>query len=380
MIVSVIHTSISLAIIYSSYLISIEYLTLLYSDLGLISYVLIFTMNVIFSIIMPFLIFNIINVKTALIIGGIGYIIWTIMFNLKIKSLLIIGSILVGITSAFFRTQQNVWIVSLKMDINKKDYYVGTYNTIFNFSGIIAASFALIIFILGYNIEILLWITIIVSTGALISLLFIKSVEIDESFKTNIMDLIKYNFKIETLLIIPYILLQASNLSFTYEILPLMIKDEFKTSIMYLIYSITFSINTYVFGIIIKRVNLIFILPFTIIFNLINLVLFIAYSLYEFNNTWFIVLGFVAGIIDSILNSSIIYIYYTYFQSKVIYSLHRSYICIFSAIFSISVLYISIINIMFMICIINLISILLYIALIYIIDIKKYNINNEQIV
>lgn len=267
MIVSVIHTSISLAIIYSSYLISIEYLTLLYSDLGFISYVLIFTMNVIFSIIMPFLIFNVINVKTALIIGGIGYIVWTIMFNLKIKSLLIIGSILVGITSAFFRTQQNVWIVSLKMDINKKDYYVGTYNTIFNFSGIIAASFTLIIFILGYNIEILLWITAIVSTGALISLLFIKSVEIDESFKTNIMDLLKYNFKIETLLIIPYILLQASNLSFTYEILPLMLKDEFKTSIMYLIYSITFSINTYIFGIIIKRINLIFILPFTIILD-----------------------------------------------------------------------------------------------------------------
>lgn len=113
---------------------------------------------------------------------------------------------------------------------------------------------------------------------------------------------------------------------------------------------------------------------------MINLVLFITYSLYEFNNTWFIILGFIAGIIDSILNSSIIYIYYTYFQSKVIYSLHRSYICIFSAIFSIAVLYISVINIIFMICIINLISILLYITLIYIIDIKKYNINNEQIV
>lgn len=371
----IIHTSLSLAIIYGSYVITTEYLTNIYKDVGIYAYVILFMSNVIFSILAPFIVYHLTGIKISLIIGAAGYIVWILLFNINNNILILIGSGIIGSGAGILRSQQNVWISSLQYDsIELKDYYVGIYNTIFSLNGIMGSIFTTIILVADIKFNILIWILLALSTISLFSLSFIKSIELNDTHKILAKDYCKMFIDKKMLLLIPLIFAQAIGLAITYEIIPLLIVTKINVSYMFLSYSFTYSAVSYSLSFLIKYVNPIFMLILSIIMHALTSITIFMIELHNINQVYYSIIAISIGITDSLLSFVILYIIHTYFQSKVYYSIYRAYICTFSAIFTLVIPLISTPNSLFVMMLSLLIGVLFYIFFIYKVSHKKVEI------
>lgn len=364
MIIHIIHTALSLAIIYGSYIITTEYLTYEYNNAGVISYILIFLLNILSSIFAPFIVYYGLGVKWSIILGTFTYICWLVLFNMKNNMCLLVGSILVGLGASLVRSQQNVWIVSFLDSNNNIGFYIGLYNAIFSINGIIGAGFSILILYLEYSLETLIWILFILSIFSFSFLLFIKPVTLNETHKIDFKSYFNFAKDIHLLLLLPLLMYQSMAIVFSYEIYPLLINNKLEIAYMFLLYSILYCIITYILGYL-SKYDEIFILILNIIYGL---GLFGLYWIYGFS---IFLIGSLNGINDGIINYIIIYALSKHFSSKTVYSVSRSYMCLFSALFSALFQVMSFYGILFLMNIVLLTGVLGYIYLRYKIDVKK---------
>lgn len=364
MIIHIIHTALSLATIYGSYIITTEYLTYEYNNAGVLSYILIFLLNIISSILAPFIVYYGLGVKWSIVLGTFTYICWLVLFNMNNNICLLIGSIFVGLGASLVRSQQNVWIVSFLDTNNNIGFYIGLYNAFFSVNGIIGASFSILVLYLNYSLEILIWILFILSIISFFFLLFIKPVALNETHKIDLKSYFNLAKDIRLLLLLPLLMYQSMAIVFSYEIYPLLINDKLHIAYMFLLYSILYCIITYVLGYL-SKYDEIFILLLNIVCGLI---LFGIYWIYEYS---IYLIGSLNGINDGIINYVIVYVLSKYFSSKAVYSVSRSYMCFFSALFSALCQVMTFYGVLFLMNIILLIGVLAFIYLRYKTDINK---------
>jgi MFS family permease len=384
-IVDILHTSLSLAIIYGSYTITTEYLTFSYQEFGFISYILIFVLNVASSLLAPFIVFYLTGVKWTIVIGAISYLIWLLLFNLGNNTLLLIGAVFLGIGAGLFRSQQNVWITSLEYENSaSKDYYVGIYNAIFGLNGVIGAIFTVIILYFDYGIDMLVWILLIISVAAFISLVFIKPVKINNSHEITLKLYYQTAKDIKLLLLLPLILYQSCGLVVSYELLPVYFAKfgKFSIALMFLLYSVVYCINMYILSVLIKKTDVIFMLLSLVMINgCLSVLILLMYQIDSFGK-YFIVLGVFAGLADSIVNFIVVYLLHAHFESKIVYSIYRSSICVFSAITTALAPIVSIYCNMFVFNLVLYVGVLFYIIFKYKVDTDKilYEKNEDNMI
>lgn len=370
LVLNIIHSSLSLAIIYGSYVITTEYLTLQYNAIGFLAYVLIFLLNIISSVLAPFIVYYILGVKWTLVVGASTYLCWLALFNSGNSEAIIAGAILIGLGAGLVRSQQNVYILSLDLPSDNA-LYIGIYNAIFGINGIIGSGFSIMILLFGLTLKTLIWILCGISCVAFIFLLFIKPVTLNETHEISL-KLYWYILKdYKLMLLIPIVLYLSANIVFTYEVVPLFINNKLHIVITFLIYGIIYCSITYILGCIITKVDPILIFIFHIICSFITCISFIMFNIFSVSSPYYIILGSINGINDSIINYMVVYLLAKHFSSKVVYSICRSYTCLFSAIFSGIYQFINIYQIIIMINIFLLISVLFYIYFKYKIDMIK---------
>lgn len=370
LILHIIHTSISLAIVYGSYLLSTDYLTLKYSEYGFWAYTILFICNVISSILAPFIVYYITGIKSAIIIGSICYIVWLFLFNMNNIVCLLVGSIILGCGAGLFRSQQNVWVTTLEFKSSEqKNQYVGIYNTIFSLNSIIAPLFAIVAFSVNLQLETLIWILFTLSLMSLVSMFFIKSIPLDQTHNVNRKKYFMRYFKVSFLLLLPIIFAQALSLTITYEVIPLYIVKNENVAIFFLIYGVSYVISSYLQSYAIRKVDPLIILLMTIpCYVGITIYTFVCYY-YRVTSTYIFV-SILLAFADSILYFVLVHTIHENFKSKTYYSIYRVYVCVFSVIGTNIALYIDYYTLIYIMVICVLISILFYIIFRYRIDSK----------
>lgn len=376
----IVYCSVTIALLFGGYSMISEYMTILYGDIGFYAYFIIYLFNVVGSIIAPFIAFNVLGIKWSIFVGAITYFIWMTVFNSKSAALLLGMSVINGIGSGLMRSQQSVWITSLPIQ-DRLGYYTGIYNAIFNFNGIFAAIISIIFLFFKFELDVLIWIFVLIGFVSIIMLIFIKPVPLN---REHYIDMHSFYIMLKDktfLLLYPVIIFQSVSMIFTYAIVPIFMKNnDLAIAIMFLIYSIFSAIIAYITGVLCDRVRTTKLVIIICINSIISMFYIFMIKAVEFQKDMdlsfaYIVVGIFCAVNDFGINGILVYILSKLYTNKAVFSIHRAVYSIFCAIYAaIAPFILWYINVM--LCV-PLIIIGYYCFRIYLNEMEKYN-NDED--
>ena len=362
---SIIYASLSLSVLFSSYLAISSLSVITYGIYGFYSYIIIYFFNIFGALSAPYIVYHILGVKWTILVGASTYIIYIIAYCSNSNLWLLLGSAITGFGAGLMRSQQNTWITSIT-DTNVS-FYVGIYNSIFSFSSILGFGISATLSYFGIPLNIIIWILTGLGIISCISFIFSKNIDVREEHKVSIGKYVEVMKDTDLLLIYPLIFYQVLSMGISYGILPILFTNEIYATYGYLIYGITLCLVSYINGWITKRIDYKWLIYDNSIIMLI-LCLTIILHQYFYNNELLLLLAFlISGCNEAICIFSIICIL-SEFQYKLIYGNHRAIYCIFSMLIMFIIPYATITGYLILLFVCNICATLCY----------KYYVNNKE--
>lgn len=340
----VIYLSILLALLNTSNAISTSFVTTIYGKTGLIMNIFMYFANMFGSLSAPFTTYWILGLKWTVIAGGTAYLAQLISLNLHNIWILYSFSMITGFGIGIVKSQQNSWISTLPIE-KHAEFYLGTYNSIFSCYGIIGYGFSYLMIYYGYNISVVIWITLIITVIILLLLSFLKSPTLDTSHKITVKMYYKLLRQPDIWYIVPYCIYFAISNVFTFSITPLVLINYDIIMLNFLFYSVVYCVTSYILGIFYNKIGTGTISIINLLTGILIAIMYLTMNIYNLtiiNRYYALLFGCISGINDSITSLIIITeINNNFSEYKVMYGFTRTIYSFTCMIISLIAIYIS---------------------------------------
>lgn len=348
----VIYFGIIYNLIFLGYYVSNGFLTILYPNEAFIAFAVFYGTYCIFSLVSPWIL-NKLNLKICLIISSFTFVLYVGAVASKISFLMLVGAGICGAGNALIWLSQGHWmsffsgVKSTTGEFaNVKTMKIGIFFGIF-YANILLGNIIAVITIYAGSTDIMLYTMIGINCIGFVLTFFIplyspsnSSFSIKEVFTV-----IKIN---KGYLLIELFLVQAIALNVTYQIIPLSIINiksnqdlNIFTACVFIAYGFSSMVSALVLGKLYDKIG-----KFSIVVSYLTLELFslsgiLLINLYSNELGYWIIIGFVRGISDNIINTIInITIVINYSEAKDMFALYRFIYALSYVVFAILVPYI----------------------------------------
>lgn len=311
-------------LVFTSYYFLTSFLNIIYPNEAFISFSLFYGIYAISSLFIP-LIIDKIHFKISLFISTFLFLIFIGFSSSYISALMLIGSVLAGFGNSC------IWLLQGKFTSSYDGKSIGIFYSIFNCNLIFGNLLGLTVLLIGGGVQIILFILIGISASGCILSLFVKFPKIIEiEKKKNILDVITKCY-----ILIPMFMAQSIGLNITFQIIPKIISnynDEHLVSIyntvIFLAYGVFSILFSTIWGKLFDKNTKFVIIPYCIleIGCCVTIFLFSKFITYP---AYYIMIGFLRGLIDSAINI-ILNVSLSKYESKDINNLFAVYRSIYS--------------------------------------------------
>ncbi len=393
----IVYFGIMYALIFTGFYVTNGFLTIIYPNEAFIGFAIFYGLYGIASLLSPYLYMKL-NLIAALILSSFTFLIYVGFASSKLSYMMLVGSGIAGVGNAVIWLIQGIWMSEFP-DSENKSLWIGIFFGIFNVNIIVGNLISIIILIASESsISIMMWAMIGV-TGIGFSMTFFVSFIIrntnsqntinqninvkektteQEKEEKSFLQVLKKVFTVISInkgyLLIPFFLAQAISLNITYQIITRLLiinsrniheDPNIYNAAMYLAYGVSAIIFSIVWGKIYDKFGYKLVLGFYLSLELTCLIGILMLNKFSSNGPlgYWIIIGFVRGMIDNAINSIINITIARYYpkDGSYFFALYRFIYAVSYATFSVCIAYIQYEYILLIDCVIAIISTICYI-------------------
>ena len=292
-------------LIFAGYYTITGFLNIVYPNNGFWSFVSFYIMTAIGSLVVPYFMSKI-NFRILFFLSGFSFIIFVGLSSSEIFPLLIVGSVIGGLGNSFIWIIQGSWISHHKLSM-------GLFYSLFNINMLIGNLLSVIVLVTGASIQIMMFSMIGLVTLGVLLIFFVKPIPPVDT-KMGIIHRTKDVFLSikKCYLLVLCIIYSSIGLNVTYQILPKLLflsseNDQTKAifnSVMYIIYGLTAIFSSLIWSKLFEINWKYLVIPCTIL-EIICLISMLIISKYTTVVYYWLIIGFLRGIIDYGINNLI---------------------------------------------------------------------------